>query len=96
MCFEFEFETGFFESCKAPSWLSSKTGKHGIPLPGIMKRQTCLKNNNSYHCVAKGDILCFRSREGGTFCVLENHDTHAPAHIIALPDTDLLSVALLA
>ena len=25
----------------------STTGKHGILLPGIMKRQTCLKNNNS-------------------------------------------------
>ena len=30
------------------------------------------------------------------FCVLENQHTHAPAHIIAPPETDLLSVALMA
>ena len=47
MRFEFEVDTGLVESCKAP-WLSSKTGKHGILLPGIMKRQTCLKNNNTF------------------------------------------------
>ena len=46
MCFEFEFDARFFESCKA-HWLSSKTRKHGIPLPGIMKRRNCLKNSNS-------------------------------------------------
>ena len=95
MCFEFEFNTGIFESYKAP-WLSSKTGKHGIPLPGIMKRQTCLKNNTSLTASLRATYSALEVERVIHFCVLENQHTHAPAHIIAPPDTDLLSVAILA
>ena len=89
--FEFEFDIGFFESYKAP-WLSSKTGKHGIPLPGIMKRQTYFKNN-SFIASPRATYSASDVENVTHFCVLEKHHTHAPPHIIAPPDTDLLSVA---
>ena len=90
--FEFEFDTGSFESCKAP-WLSSKIGKHGIPLPGIMKRQACLKINNFFTASPRATYSASEVERVTHFCVLENQHTHAPAHIIVPSDTDLLSVA---
>ena len=94
MCFKIEFYTGFSENCKAP-WLSSKTAKHGIPLPGIMKHQTCLKNNDYFTASPRATYSASEVESVTYFCVLENQHTHAPPHIIAPPDTDLLSVALL-
>ena len=96
MCFEFEFDIGFFESCKAP-WLSSKTEKRDIPLPCITKRQTCLKNNNYFTALPRATSFSASDVERVThFCVLKKQNTHAPSHMIAPPDTDLLSVVSLA
>ena len=92
---EFEFDTGFYESYTSP-WLSLKTGKHDIPLPGNMKRHTCLKNNNSLTASPRATYSASDVERVAHYCVLENQHTYAPAHIIAPPDTDRLSVALLA
>ena len=94
MCLVFEFDAESFESCKAP-WLSSKTGKHGIRLPGIMKRQTCLTNNNSFTVLPRATYSASEVEGVAHFCVLDNQHTHALPHIIAPSDTNLLSVALL-
>ena len=41
-------------------------------------------------------ILGFSGRERAAFLVLKHQCTHAPAHIIALPETDFLSASVLA
>ena len=62
-----------------------------------VQRQTCLKNNNYFTASPRATYSASEVIERLThFCVLENQLTHAPAHIIAPPDTDLLSVTLLA
>ena len=61
-----------------------------------MKRQTCLKNNNSFTASPRATYSASEVERVTHFYVLENQHTHAPAHVIAPPDTDLLSVALLA
>ena len=95
MCFEFEFDTEFFESRKAP-WLSSKSRKHGISLPGITKRQTYLKSNNSFAASPRATYSASDVERVTHFQVLENQHTHVSPDIIAPFDTDLLSIALLA
>ena len=82
MCFEFEFETGFNESCTAPS-LSSKTGKHGsIPLQESKKRHTCLKNNNAFDSIARREIFCLRCWKGNNACCLRSREpTHTYMHL---------------
>ena len=81
MCFEFEFDTGFCKSCTAP-WLSSKIGKHGIPLPSSMKRHVCLRNNNFFTASPRATYSASDVESVTHFCVLENQHTHAPPHIL--------------
>ena len=93
MRFEFEFVIGFCASCTAP-WLSSKTGKHGMTLLGNIKRQICLKNNNSFTASPRATYSASEVERVTHFWVLENQHTLAPPHMITPPDTDRLSVAL--
>ena len=58
--------------------------------------QTCLENNISFTASPRATYSASEVERVKHFCVLENQHAHAPAHIIATPDTDLLSVALLA
>ena len=76
--------------------MSSKIGKHGIPLPGGMKQDTCLKNDNYFIVSSRATYSASDVESVTHFCVLENQHTHAPLHIIASPDTNLLAVDLLA
>ena len=55
-----------------------------------------LKNNNSFTVLPRVTYSASDVERMTHFCVLENKHTHAPPHVIAPPNTDLLSVALLA
>ena len=95
MCFEFDVHTGFCARFFAPS-LFSKTVMHIVPNLGKIKLHTYRKNIASLIVSASATYSVSVVESVTHFWVLENQHTHAPAHIIAPPETDLLSAALLA
>ena len=76
--------------------MSSKTVVHIVPNPGKIKLHTYRKNIASLIVSASAAYSASVVESVTHFWVLENQHTHAPAHIIAPPETNLLSAALLA
>ena len=65
-----------------------------MTLLGNIKRQICLKNNNSFTASPRATYSASEVKRVTHFWVLENQHTLAPPHMITPPDTDRLSVAL--
>ena len=95
MSFEFDVHTGFFARFFAPS-LSSKPVTHDVPKPGEIKFHTYRRKIISLIVSASATYSASVVESVTHFWVLEKQHKHAPAHVIALPETQLLSSALLA
>ena len=94
MRFEFDAHTGLWARCLAPL-LSSKTVMHAEPRPGKIKLHTYRKKIISSMVSASATYSASVVESVTHLWVLENQHMHAPAHMTAPPETDLLSVVLL-
>ena len=92
MYFEFDVQTGIYARCLAPS-VSSNTVINRGPNPRKTNIQTKRRNIASFIVSASATYSAWVVENVTHFCVLEKQHTHAPAHTIPRPATDLLSVA---
>ena len=95
MCLEFGVVAGLLAKCNAPT-LSSKMVVHPTLRSGKIKLQMYRKKIASLNPSAIATYSASVEDNVTLFCVLEKNDTQAPAHITTPPETDILSVVLLA
>ena len=95
MCFELGLVAGFLARRIAPT-LSSLTKVHLTSRSGIIKLQIYRKKIVPLISAVKATYSASVEERVTLFYVLENNDTHAPAHITTPPDTDCRLVFLLA